>query len=242
MIHCSNPADHAESASDQAEPLWRRSTAVIGLDVRVNPTTGPFEPAAARFPASVGVALAGLELDEKLAARRSLTFRDNQVALQNRPPGFNTQYPKALYDTIQYVLGLLPDAWASASERRVQEFVFAKDTWLPDRSLGYQHILGRFTALKALHFDSPLLRGSVQFKQNMEGCIAFEHLHALALALNAPGTGGVYPCPALEVIHLRAPVDRLLSSVPRENWDDMLNSPDRLAFGAQRIRLASCRD
>ncbi|VDB84694.1 unnamed protein product [Peniophora sp. CBMAI 1063] len=263
LIHSSNPAEHQENVADQAEPLWRRSTAVIGLDVHIDPNTEPFEPAAARFPASVSVALAesvdelrpvlrdpvgrdaggSRELGDKLAARRSLTFRDNEVPSRprclTRPRDIevNTQYPKALYDTLQYVLSLVPDAKASASERRVREFVFAKDSWLPDRSLGYQHILGRFTALTVLHFDGPLLSGRVQFKQNMEGCLAFEHLHALAYALNAPGTGGVYLCPALEVIHLKAPVERLLSLQERVDWIETINSPDRLAFGAQRIRF-----
>ncbi|VDC02769.1 unnamed protein product, partial [Peniophora sp. CBMAI 1063] len=259
MIHCAHPADHQANPADPAAVLWRRSSAVMGLDVRLDPNTDASEPAAARFPEFVGVTLAqslyelrpvlqdpvghgaggSLELGDKLAARRSLSFRDNQVSWQDRERDFNTQYPKALYDTLQYVLGLLPDGRASRSERLVREFVFAKDSWLPDRSLGYQHILGRFTGLKKLHFDSPLLATDTQFKQNMEGCMAFEHLDALALALNSPGTGGVYLCPMLEGIHFQPPLDGLSGSGAPDEWDETVNSPGRLASGARRIQLTS---
>ncbi|VDB87276.1 unnamed protein product [Peniophora sp. CBMAI 1063] len=262
MIHSAHPANHTTNTADPAEPLWHRSTRVMGLDVRIDPNTQPSEPAAARFPELVSVSVAesvqelrpvlqdpvgrdaegSQALGDKLAARRSLTFRDNQVLRQDRERDFNAQYPKALYDAIQYVLSLMPDAWASASERRVKEFVFARDSWLPDRSLGYQHILGRFTALTVLHFECPLLSDDVEFKPNMEGCLALEHLQALAWALDAPSTGGVYLCPALEIIHLQVPTDSLLDPVGRDRWESSVNSPDRLAFGAQRIRLTSSQD
>ncbi|VDB90257.1 unnamed protein product [Peniophora sp. CBMAI 1063] len=259
MIHCAHPADHPASPGDPAEPLWHSSTRVMGLDVRIDPNTAPSSPAAARFPELISVTLAAsvdelrpvledpvgrdaagsLELSDKLSARRSLTFRDNQLHGPDRERDFNSQYPKALYDAVQYVLGLVPDAWAPTSEQRVKEFVFAKDSWLPDRSLGYQHILGRFTSLRVLHFDSPLLAHATRFKQNLEGCMAFEHLDALALALNIAGTGGVYLCPLLESIRLQAPLNRLQSSVGQGNWDERLNSPGRLASGARRILVTS---
>ncbi|VDB85614.1 unnamed protein product [Peniophora sp. CBMAI 1063] len=257
--HSFNPVDHPPIAGDPAEPLWRRSTRVMGLDIRIDRNTKPSEPAAARFPERVSVSLAesahelrpvlqdpvgrdaagSMALGDKLAARRSLTYRDKQVSGQDRERDFNAQYPKALYDTIQYILSLMPDAWASASERRVKEFVFAKDSWLPDRSLGYQHILGRFTALKVIYFDSPSITANPRFKQNMEGCLAFEHLDALALSLNVPGTGGAYLCPVLEDICVRVASGRVLSWVAPSSWDEILNSPARLATGARKIRLIS---
>ncbi|VDB91408.1 unnamed protein product [Peniophora sp. CBMAI 1063] len=263
MHHSALPPNHTAGTGDPAELLWRRSTAVMGLDVRIDPNTGPSGPAAARFPELVNVTVAetleqlrpvlmdpvgrdacrSLELGDKLAARRSLTFRDNQLFQQDRERDFNSQYPKALYDTLQYVLALLPDERAPGSERRVHEFVFAKDSWLPDLSLGYQHILARFTALRILHFDSHLLVPNDQLKQNMEGCIAPAHLDALALFLNMPGVGNAYVCPLLQEIRLQVTQETVIKWGTRVGgWNVALNSPGRLASGARRIVLTGLLD
>ncbi|VDC06047.1 unnamed protein product, partial [Peniophora sp. CBMAI 1063] len=121
-------AHYPVAADDPAEMLWRRSTSVIGLDVRIDPSTKSREPAAARFPELVGVTFAesvdelrpvledpvardwerSRDLEGKTAARRSLTFRDGQFSERERARDFNSQCPKALYDTLRYVLAAVP--------------------------------------------------------------------------------------------------------------------------------------
>ncbi|VDC04632.1 unnamed protein product [Peniophora sp. CBMAI 1063] len=251
-IHSPTNESYSFDAGDPATALWQRSTEVMGLDVRINPSITIHEPVAAKFPELVSLTMAesvdelrpvlqdpvgrnwerSRELDGKVAARRSLTFRDGQFSAHDRARDFNSQYPKALYDTLRYALAVM-----RPSTMGLQELVLAKDSWLPDRSLGYLHILERFTALRALHFDSPALPPDVNFKQNMEGCFTAEHLHALALSLNVPGRGGRHLCPVLEDIHLRVAEEKVMSWSGLGDWDSALNSPARLASGARRIRL-----
>ncbi|VDB87274.1 unnamed protein product [Peniophora sp. CBMAI 1063] len=252
-IHSATP-DHHVAFGDPADILSRRSATVVGLDVRIDPSTKPHEPAAAKFPELVSLTLAesaaelrpvlhdpvgrdwerSQELQGKIAARRSLTFRDGQFSAYDRARDFNSQYPKALYDTLYYVIHA-PVSWAVAA----QELVFAKDSWLPDRSLGYQHILQCFNSIRALHVDSPALPPDVQFTQNMEGCFTADHLQALALSLNIPTSAGNYVCLALEHIHLRVPEETLKGWIAPIDWDGMLNSPGRLASRARKIRLST---
>ncbi|VDB85615.1 unnamed protein product [Peniophora sp. CBMAI 1063] len=253
-IHSPAAPTYAFDAGDPAKALWWRSTLVMGLDVRIDPSTKSREPAAARFPELVSMTFAESvdelrpvledpvardwersgDLEGKTAARRSLTFRDGQFFERKRARDFNSQYPKALYDTLRYVLAAVP----GPSTTGVHELVFAKDSWLPDRSLGYEHILERFRSLRALHFDSPALPADARFKQNMEGRFASEHLQALALSLNVPGTGGVYLCPVLEEIHLQVAFDRLRQWLAPYSWEETFNSPGHLASGAHKIRLS----
>ncbi|VDB84693.1 unnamed protein product [Peniophora sp. CBMAI 1063] len=253
-------APHPAHVGDPAESLWQRSIAVMGLDVRLDPSIKANEPVAARFPELVSISLAesvealvpvardpvgrdwqgSQELEGKIAARRSLTFRDGQFTARRRERDFNNQYPKALYDTLRYVLNAVPGPSTTGFERRVEVFVFAKDSWLPDRSLAYQHILERFISLRSILFDSAPLADDAHFRQNMEGCLAFAHLDALALYLNSPGPAGAYPCPALEVIRIAGepalpPIDDGRSRA--EAWDTFWNSAGRLACGVPRIRL-----
>ncbi|VDB90255.1 unnamed protein product [Peniophora sp. CBMAI 1063] len=257
-IHGAPAVNYSFVAGDPADALWQRSTAVMGLDVRIDPDTKSRQPAAARFPELVSITLAesvgelrpvledpvgrdagrSRELADKVAARRSLTFRDGEFFGSNRARHFNSQYPKALYDTLQYALSVVLGPSSNGPAYSAQEFVFAKDSWLPDRSLGYQHILQPFTALRALHFDSPALPEGLKFRQNMEGCFTSEHMHALTLCLNIPGAGGVYICPQLQAVHLQIPSRRLLSWAGSPgDWDAALNSPARLASGARRVAL-----
>ncbi|VDB90258.1 unnamed protein product [Peniophora sp. CBMAI 1063] len=252
-IHSATP-DHHLTFGDPADVLSRRSATVVGLDVRIDPSTKPHEPAAAKFPELVSLTLAesaaelrpvlqdpvgrdwerSQELEGKTAARRSLTFRDGQFSGYDRARDFNSQYPKALYDTLYYVIRA-PVSWAIAA----QELVLARDSWLPDRSLGYQHILVNFNSIRALHVDSPALPPGVEFKQNLEGCFTADHLQALALSLNIPTSDGSYMCSVLEHIHLRVPEETVMSWVVPSEWDAMLNSASRLASRARRIRLSA---
>ncbi|VDC05510.1 unnamed protein product [Peniophora sp. CBMAI 1063] len=263
--HCTSTIEHPGAAphpvdvGDPAELLWQRSIAVMGLDVRLDPAIKADEPVAARFPEVVAITLAesvealvpvardpvgrdwqgSRELEGKIAARRSLTFRDGQFTAWRRERDFNTQYPKALYDTLRYVLSAVPGPSITGFERRVEEFVFAKDSWLPDRSLAYEHILERFISLRAIHFDNAPLTDDAHFQQNMEGWLAFTHLDALSLYLNTPGPGG-YPCPALEVIHIitkPAPPALDVVHLTAEGWDAFWNSAGRRACGVPLIRL-----
>ncbi|VDB96109.1 unnamed protein product [Peniophora sp. CBMAI 1063] len=243
-------AHYPVDAGDPAEELWRRSTVVMGLDVRIDPNTKAGEPAASRFPELVSISLAesveelrpilqdpvgrnaggSRELDNKVAARRSIAFRDGQFFAQDRERSFNSQYSKALYDTLRYTLRPTPS-------HRVQELVFAKDSWLPDSPAGYQHVLESFTALKAIHFDSPTLPGGVEFDGRVEGGLAFEHVYALAWYLNTAARDGQYPCPTLDAVHLQTAPDTVLDGLLQVVKDTLMNSSGRTRSGLPHIRL-----
>ncbi|VDB91409.1 unnamed protein product [Peniophora sp. CBMAI 1063] len=263
IIHANPvPTDLSLGLPSPGEAIWQRSSRVMGLDVRIDPCTKPSERAAMRFPELVSVTFAesvdelrpvlqdpvardwqrSQALDEKTAARRSLTFRDGQYRREDREQDWNPNFPKALYDTLRHVLRFVPGERVPGCEGRVQELVFAKDTWLPDRSLGYEHILERFTGLKALHFDSPPLSSGTLYTQNMEGCLTAGHIDALTVYLNNRGADGAYPCLCLETVHFQSGLAELQSQMlPSSSWESIMNSPCRLAAGALQIRVVEAQ-
>ncbi|VDB90256.1 unnamed protein product [Peniophora sp. CBMAI 1063] len=245
------------------EAMWRRSSRVIGLDVRIDPFLEPHQFASTRFPELVSVTFAesvrelrpvlqdpvgrdwkgSLAVHEKTAARRSITFRDSQDVHHDRLQRSQAMFPEALHDTLRYVLGFVPSQRILGSEQHVQEIVFAKDSWLPDQDLGYKSILDRFTKLKALHFDSLPLSPDEPFTHDMEGRLAPVHLDALVLYLDRPAPGGAFPCPNLEIVQLRFPPQTLHSwNIPAWRWDDLMNSSQRIAAGACKIHLTVAVD
>ncbi|VDB87284.1 unnamed protein product [Peniophora sp. CBMAI 1063] len=229
---------------------------VVGLDVRIPLGVSSNYPVARLLPDYVSIAFAE-SVDELHAVlmdsagrdwrrrqssesvqrpRRSLSIRDDEgfnapVRYERDPYGKLPEalYPSALYDTAAHVLRTALSARANDASA-AQELMFAKESWLPDRSLGYARILEEFKGLRAIHFTSPALAEHLQFSQNMEGCLAFEHLRALAIYLNTPGERFAYPCPSLQRVHL-----------PRCPWnmDALFNSPERLLAGTPRI-VVSC--
>ncbi|VDB94412.1 unnamed protein product [Peniophora sp. CBMAI 1063] len=254
-IHDATLPYHGVEIGDSATLRCWNSAAVIGLDVRIDLSANTHEPAAAKFPELVSLTMAESlqelrpvlqdpvgrdwertdELDSKIAVRRSLTFRDGQFSTYDRERDFNSQYPHALYDTLGFVLFAIPTTWTLAAE----ELVIAKDSWVPDSSTAYQCVLYWFDFIEGLHLDSPALHPDAEFKPNIEGCVTADHLRALASSLNSPLPGYGYLCSSLERIHLCVPPETVMGWADDSNWDAILNSPGRLATGAQRIRLSA---
>ncbi|VDB87285.1 unnamed protein product [Peniophora sp. CBMAI 1063] len=226
--------------------LWM-SLCAIGLDIRLGEKTAPTVHVASRFPEYISVSLARSrsELDavmkdpvardwqnsgardETRTARRSLSVRDGQFAEATRRRYENDRYPKALYDAVTYVIrAVLADR--TNDHTALQYVTFGRDSWLPDRSLGYAHILGEFWGLRAIHFASPPLVPETPFKQGGEGCLAIDHMEALALYLNTPREANLYPCSRLERISFPAACTASLPAMG--DLEQLFNSPERYAY------------
>ncbi|VDB84684.1 unnamed protein product [Peniophora sp. CBMAI 1063] len=238
------------------QATWN-SLHAAGLDIRLDPLISPDERVAGYFPEFVGVAFArsAEELqaiikdpvgrdwqnseppDHKSHARRSLVARDGQFLGDERGLAQNSAYPKALYDVARYVIRTA----LAATERtafQLQELHFAPGSWLPDRALGYAHIMASFKTLRLVRFWSPPLGADVPYKQNMEGCLAGDHLAAFALYLNTPQEGHEYPCALLERVIVPVMRGLVSSSLGGRDWEELINSTERLAAGMPRVRIA----
>ena len=170
-------------------------------------------------------------------SRRSLTLRDGQYMADARESSLNKSFPKALYDIVHYVVNTAIRARDNGPSS-LQALVFAKDSWLPDRSLGYAPFLSPFVGLRSIHFTSPFLPEDVPLSQNMEGWLAPLHLHALALYLNTPSKYG-YPCRFLQRVHIEVPAPVSPGTrLPKEGELSLaFNSPERLHVGVPYITV-----
>ncbi|VDB90248.1 unnamed protein product [Peniophora sp. CBMAI 1063] len=237
------------TADTAGSAIWA-SLVTMGLDVRLDRFTGPQDRASARLPEYVGLALADsmrellpvladpesrdwrrcLPFEHKGSARRSLAVRTGDYnRSESRSGAFDSSFPKALYDALRYVVHTVLEI---RKDSPIAQLIFGKDSWLPDRSLAYAHILDKLDAVRSICFASPLLPDGIPFTQNVEGVLAMAHLEALALYLNTPVEGDVYPCPCLENIafelHHALPSGRLS---PASDLTQLFNSRERLRSG-----------
>ena len=102
---------------------------------------------------------------------------------------------------------------------------------MPTFSLGWR-FMEDFKDITQLYIRCPAVRPD-EFTDEMEGCLALPHLHALALHLNDVGVfPHACPCPQLNRIHL--------TGDPTWNGDlllcqSMFNTDERLQCGAPYI-------
>ncbi|VDB85613.1 unnamed protein product [Peniophora sp. CBMAI 1063] len=248
---------HYDPSIFVVQPIWRSFTA-MGLRIQLDPSMTAKQHVASRFPQSITVALAANDealntlledpagyawkdspaLQGKRTARRSLTVRDGDCVefYSQRTADQTRTMPIPLYDSIRWVIGQIQQ------EKRdtvgVQELSFARESWLPDRSLGYQYILGDLQAVKSIRFTGHFLSPAIPFLQNMQGCVSQEHITALALYLNTPQEGYNFPCLCLEIIWLPTGVwSPNPEEFNEEELRELYNSPERRRSGAPQIRI-----
>ncbi|VDB98981.1 unnamed protein product [Peniophora sp. CBMAI 1063] len=244
-------------ARNPSQQLWL-SLFAIGIDIRLDPSIPKGRRVAGYFPELTAVVFAssptqlhrllqdpcgrdwgGSEpMHSKQYTRRSITARDGDLLAEERRGDLNTAMPKALYDSIRYTIcAALATRQNNAAVR--EQLEFAPESWLPDRSLGYAHILDNFGGLRVIRFTSPWLEPDAPFHQGMQGQLAFSHLHAFGIYLNTPCEGQSYPCPLLETVLLPPVLDGIERSSTSwcQGWGMAFNSPERLGSGLRRIEV-----
>ncbi|VDB96130.1 unnamed protein product [Peniophora sp. CBMAI 1063] len=237
--------------------LWM-SLCYIGLDIRIDSDSVLCKHIAGRLPEYVAVCLArsASEVDAVLndsvardwrnsgvqdggrAARRSLLVRDGQFAAFLREGTHSNKFPKALYDAATYVIrAIFADRVNDPSV--AQEVVFARNSWLPDRSLAFSEILDQFWGLRSIRFTSPPLARDIPFTRRQVGHLAVDHLNALALYLNTPREANLYPCMVLEKISFSVASSQLANLLPAKSELLHLFNGERCGdFSVPRIEVA----
>ncbi|VDB90246.1 unnamed protein product [Peniophora sp. CBMAI 1063] len=217
---------HIPSHFNFRQTNWQTTVNVVGLDVRLDPSTRVTERACARFPELIALDFGTTVRDVEMqflardhpkppylpsplpSGRRTLTFRDGVLAHATREHYFDARLVTPLYDTLSYIMRVVMKGGSGAVAfdglRHARTLVLHARSWKPAFSIGWANLLEGCTRVEnlVLYCDRILSVDEV-FDERAEGPLAATQLESLAIYLSSTRVSSAYPCRNLQSVHIK---------------------------------------